>query len=254
MSLDLTLQADFAANGRKANLAACKSFAGTDLKTGEHLDLTSKAETESFVKVKLEELEEKGGEVGAGPASAGAPAAPAPANSAAPVEAAAEPVQTCAAPVTVTPVAKPVARPLSLKRRRPEPTREDLRRWEALARDAFWMKNHPRMLEMLGHFQAAARIDRRTKAREVLTTRAPEPGRQWMTLTHVEHWSWGCKDRFNRIFLEDLHVRDLGSRAVYTFWNRPAMLEGQRLMELDHAFKNLTLDEDSSESSDEEAQ
>ena len=176
MSIDLTLQADFAASGRKANLAACKSFAGTDLKTGEHLDLTSKSETESFVKVKLEELEEEGGEVGAGPASAGAPAAPAPADSAAPVEAATEPVQTCAAPVTVTPVARPVARPL--KRRRPEPTREDLRRWEAMAKDAFWMKNHPRMLEMLGHFQAAARIDRPNKAREVLITRAPEPGRQ----------------------------------------------------------------------------
>ena len=121
-----------------------------------------------------------------------------------------------------------------------------------MAKDAFWMKNHPRMLEMLGHFQAAARIDRRTKAREVLITRAPEPGRQWMTLTHVEHWSWGCKDRFNRLYLEDLLLRDLGPKKVYTFWNRPALMEGQRLMELDHAFKKLTLDDESSESSDEE--
>ena len=299
MSFDLTLQADFATDGRRGNLDF-KTFAGKDLKTGEHADLTSEAESfvkvkreeleekgcevgagpasagaaESFVKVKLEELEEKeeledkGCEVGAGPASAGAPAAPA--NPAVPVDAAAaEPLQQCEAPEPLqrscccgaaeAPVQRPVqpvsavARPL--KRRRPEPTREDLRRWEAMVKDAFRIPNHPRVLEFIGHFQSAARMDRPRKAREILITRAPEPGRQWMTLTHVEHWSWGCKDRFNRMYLEDLHLRALGSRMVYTFWNRPAMLEGQRLMELDHAFKNLNLEDGwSSESSDEEAQ
>ena len=73
-----------------------------------------------------------------------------------------------------------------------------------------------------------------------------------MTLTHVQTWAFGCKDRFNRINLEDLYLRNKGSCAVYTWWNRPAMVEGQNLMALDYSFKRLKLDDDSSESSDEE--
>ena len=63
MAFDLTLQADFAASGRRGRLDF-KTFAGKALKTGEHLDVESEAE--SFVKVKLEEKE---GEAGAGPAA-----------------------------------------------------------------------------------------------------------------------------------------------------------------------------------------
>ena len=199
------------------------TFAGKALKTGEHLDLESEAE--SFVKVKLEEKE---GEAGAGPAAPVATEAPRPWKR-----------------TPVTQLVTAAARPS--KRQRPEHApAEDVQRWEALVSDAFWMKSHPRMLEMFLWFVRAVRMDRATKAQEVLTTWSTQPC-HWLTLVHLHAWSCGCKDRFNRIALEDLQLRTTASlsgrrrldRHLHSFMNRPAAQEGMDLHYIESAYTRL---------------
>ena len=224
MAFDLTLQADFAARGRRGCLDF--TFSGKALKDREHFDLSEhydrefEALAESFSKVKLED---KDGEADAGPAGpAGvAPCRPWP--------------QDLRPPVPCSSF-QPKALKKQRKRGRDEDApREAVRAWEAMVKDAFWMKNHPRMLEFLHFFQWAARIDRPWKVRGEQLVMWAVPG-HWMTEVHQAFYAGTCKDFFNKIALEDLAAREdlkrrhrRGLPVDRDIWaHRPAALMGMR--------------------------
>ena len=74
------------------------------------------------------------------------------------------------------------------------------------------------------------------------------PPHEWLTLSHAEVLSNGCKDRFNRIWLEDLSIQTYLRRGIYTCDERPVAQECWDLL-LDEESSDESSDESSEKSS-----